>query len=147
MRAADRITGAVTLLTGVWVAALAAGMRLLAGGVPGPGLLPLLCGVLLAGFGVALLLKPADAGTPIAWPQPRDGGRVAGALAALAVFTGLVPVVGFPVAAAVFLTGMIWWWARSDLWRAALAGVTLAVAMTLVFQVWLNAPLPEGIWR
>jgi asparagine N-glycosylation enzyme membrane subunit Stt3 len=98
-------------------------------------------------LGLALLLKPTEAGTPVPWPKAQDGGRVLGAVASMVIFTSLVPVLGFPVAAALFLAAMIWWWADYSPWLAVLLGVVLALTMMLVFQVLLNAPLPEGLWQ
>lgn len=147
MQRADRITGIITLLLGAWVALLSTDMQLLSDGVPGPGLLPLICGVVFVVLGLALLLKPTEAGTPVPWPKAQDGGRVLGAVASMVIFTSLVPVLGFPVAAALFLAAMIWWWADYSPWLAVLLGVVLALTMMLVFQVLLNAPLPEGLWQ
>ncbi len=146
MTTTDRATGVVTLVLGVWVVSLATRMVLLAKGVPGPGLLPLITGLLLTAFGAMLLIHPGSHNASSSWPSRNDGGRVAGTVIALVLFTAAVPFLGFPIATALFLTGMTWWWGDYKWWVAVLVGVLFTLAMVLVFQVLLHAPLPRAAW-
>lgn len=146
MSGTDRATGAVTLALGAFVAILAASMPLLRRGVPGPGLLPLITGLALVVFGGILLLHPGN-DTPFSlWPARKDGLRVVATVAILMAYTAAVPVVGFPTASALFLTCLVWWWGNYRWWISVAIGVLAALAMVLVFEVLLHAPLPEGIW-
>lgn len=146
MSSTDRATGAITLALGAYVAFLAAGMPLLTRGVPGPGLLPMIIGLALAAFGAMLLIRPATHAPNSGWPGREDGARVAITVGALALYTAAVPILGFPIATALFLTGLIWWWGSYRWWFAVLVGVVAALVMVLIFQVLLRAPLPSGIW-
>lgn len=146
MRNADRVTGVLTILFGAWVAYLSNTMVLERKGVPGPGMLPLVCGLLLILFGIVLLLRPAEAGIPVDWPEQKDGLRVVGSMVALAIFTVVVPYLGFPLTTFLILGILIWWWGDYRIWQAALWGAGIAIGMTVVFQTLLGAPLPTGIW-
>lgn len=146
MRNADRITGALTIIFGAWVAYLSNSMVLARGGVPGPGMLPLVCGLLLVLFGLILVIRPAESGETVSWPALNDGLRVAGSMAALAIFTLVVPYLGFPLTTFLILAILIWWWGDYRTWQAAIWGAGIALGMTIVFQTLLGAPLPAGFW-
>lgn len=146
MRNTDRVTGVLTILFGAWVAYLSNNMVLERRGVPGPGMLPLVCGLLLVLFGLILVARPAEAGIPVNWPAREDGIRVVGSMVALALFTIAVPYLGFTLTTFLILALLIWWWGTYHIWQAAVIGAVLAVGMMVVFQVLLGAPLPLGFW-
>ncbi len=146
MTVTNRITGAITLCLGALVTVIAAGMPLLDDRVPGPGLLPLFAGLALVVFGILLLVRPSNDSSPAELP-PRDAPwQVAGAVGGVLLFTAVVPLLGFPIATALFLTGLIWWWGKYRWWVAALGSVLISLVMMLVFQILLDAPLPKGVW-
>lgn len=146
MSSTDRATGAITLLLGAGVVFLSAGMPLLTRGVPGPGLLPMIIGLALAAFGAMLLVRPGDYAPTSGWPPREDGMRVAMTVGALVAYTAAVPILGFPIATTLFLAGLIWWWGTYRWWLAMIIGVISSLAMVVIFQILLRAPLPSGIW-
>lgn len=146
MSTIDRATGTITLAFGAFVVVLAVGMPLLTAGVPGPGLLPLIIGLLLVMFGVLLLLQPGQESSASSSLDREAGRRITGTIGAAVLFTAAVPIIGFPIATMIFLTVLIWWWGQYRWWIAGLISLLTSLSLMLVFQSLLHAPLPKGIW-
>jgi putative tricarboxylic transport membrane protein len=122
-------------------------LRLLPFGVvrnPGPAFFPWWTSLTLAVLSIVLLVQ-ALAGRA----QSRDaaGGRwsrVAGLLAALAVYSLVLEPVGYPIATFALVLFMLRV-TEPTRWPVALATALLASGGTyLVFAVWLSVPLPAG---
>jgi len=141
----DAVAAAALLL----FAAVAAveSLRLLPFGVvrnPGPAFFPWWTSLTLAVLSIVLLVQ-ALAGRA----QRRDAGggrwgKVAGLLAALAVYSLVLEPVGYPIAT----FGLVLFMLRVTepaRWPVALATALLASGGTyVVFAVWLSVPLPAG---
>lgn len=128
-------------------------------GAVGPGAMPLLAGILLAGGSLTVLLRvgrqaPSPGNVP-AEPAPADGAenppvdrRVAArqivlALVIMAIGAGVMSLVGFIIAAAgiVFCTLVVV--ERLALWRAVTATVVITAMLWLVVH-FLLIPVPAG---
>jgi putative tricarboxylic transport membrane protein len=141
----DAVAAAALLL----FAAVAAveSLRLLPYGVvrnPGPAFFPWWTSVALAVLSAVLLLQSLRGR---AAARGADGGRwvkVAGLLAALAVYSLVLESVGYPIvtfALVLFILRVT----EPTRWPVALATALLAAGGTyLVFAVWLSVPLPAG---
>lgn len=125
-------------------AALVEGLRLGVGTLrqPGPGFVPVLAALVLAGLAVGLLLQPA--GEP---PPPAPGGRrrFAAAVGALLAYAALFERLGF-----VPTTFVVMWFLLSFVgaarWPVALGfAAATAVSAWLVFDRLLQAQLPRGV--
>ncbi|GAB6875291.1 tripartite tricarboxylate transporter TctB family protein [Thermaerobacter litoralis] len=71
--------------------------------------------------------------------------RLAVTVAALAAYTTALPVLGFPLASALFMAGMTWYLGERRWWVAALAGGLLALGLWAGFVRGLGVPLPLGV--
>jgi Tripartite tricarboxylate transporter TctB family len=118
----------------------------------GPDRYLLALGLLMLGTGLWRLLRPGES-------EPQPGQSAVGApasmalhvvltLGALAAFVALIPVLGFSLAAVVFLAAQLqilggWPW-----WKNAAAAAVIGLAFHATF-VWLaDMPLPRGyIWN
>jgi putative tricarboxylic transport membrane protein len=116
---------------------------------PGPGIFPLVVGLLFAlvSLGVivdALLAKEPGAAT---FPTGPDLRRLLIISAAFVTYVVLLNVLGFALATAFFvafysrLVGSVSW-----LW-SLVAGVGMAAVVWLVFDFLLEVHLPEAIWN
>lgn len=116
---------------------------------PGPGIFPLVVGLLFAlvSLGVivdALLAKEPGAAT---FPRGPDLRRLLVVSAAFVTYVLLLNVLGFPFATAFFVAfycrvvGSVSW-----LW-SLVAGVGVAAVVWLVFDFLLEVHLPEAIWN
>jgi putative tricarboxylic transport membrane protein len=114
---------------------------------PGAGFFPLAIGAFgavmaLAWTVIAFRRAPAAAGPA---REPVEGaGRVVATTGALLGFCFLLPWVGYPIAALVFVTLLLRWLGAG--WRsAAVTGVASAVVSYYLFAVLLDVPLPRGV--
>jgi putative tricarboxylic transport membrane protein len=113
---------------------------------PGPGFFPVAVGVFLclaAGFLVAARLRGAAlASTRSVGAEAR--GRVGTAVAALVGFVLLLPWIGFPACALVFVAVLLRRLAGAG-WAGAIVTATLSALVSYyVFGVVLGVPLPTG---
>ncbi len=113
---------------------------------PESGLFPLIAGVIIAGAGLTLLLRPSSAARAPQWPRGAALGRVAGVVAGLAVMAVGVDYLGFALASAVTMMVLLRSIERSSwIGSIALALGSVAVVVWLFGQV-LGMPLPRGPW-
>ncbi|EKP94034.1 tripartite tricarboxylate transporter TctB family protein [Thermaerobacter subterraneus] len=102
--------------------------------------------------------SPAPASPKAASPAPalpaaaspaaavREGRvRLLVTLGALGAYTAALPVLGFPVASAVLVSGLTWYLGERRPLAALLWGVLLAVALWAGFVRGLGVPLPMGV--
>jgi hypothetical protein len=146
MGSADRLSGVIALaLAGV----LVLGTRRLfffKSGVPGPGFLPLVLAFFIAFCGVILLVAPGKDSKGPVWPGARVRWQIAGSYLALFVYYAMIPVVGFLLMTALFLSGLLWWWGNKGPWASLVFGGVGAALMFLIFRILLEVPVPMGIW-
>ncbi len=142
---ANRVCGIITLGLAVVVGWESRNLGFLTGGVPGPGLLPLLATGLLAICGIGLVLQRSAPATAIPWPPREARGKIYGSTAAFLLYAGLVPVGGFFAATAILSTVLSAWWGGYR-WRVAiLFGALSAGGMLILFDLLLGVPLPRGL--
>ena len=117
---------------------------------PGPGLVPILVGLLIAVLSLALLaqvwLGKEKGQDPVILPAGAPGRRVVGVWIGLLAYAMLVNVLGHLLMAAVLSTGCLRILGMRR-WRdAILLSMFLSVASFYLFAVLLDVPLPEGLW-
>lgn len=141
----DAVAAAALLL----FAAVAAveSLRLLPYGTvhnPGPAFFPWWTSVALAILSIVSLAQTLARGPAPRGAEDTRSGRVAGLLAALAVYSLVLDSLGYPIATFALVLFML---RVTDpaRWPVALATAVLAAGGTyLVFAVWLAVPLPPG---
>ncbi len=146
----DRVeaaAGVVVLAVGLSLLIAALRFPFMLQGVPGPGFLPLLSSFGITAAGVVLVFKamrhPARAA--ISWPPASGWLRVGLMLAAMAASFVLLEALGFLIVTTLFMAAMVWFLGERS-WRIlATVPVLSAVALYVVFAVWLRVPLPKGI--
>ncbi len=143
--------GAATILIlfAVFYLATAAHLPLGARHQPGPGVYPILVGLLILGLSIGLALQAMLGGqaarTPVEWPTGIAAWRMLAVAGASAGYILLLPHVGDAVAGAATallvlrVMGMRRWWVA---WALA---VGLALTFHYVFVVLLSIPLPRGV--
>jgi putative tricarboxylic transport membrane protein len=115
---------------------------------PGPGFLPLLCGVTLGLLSVIYLVKVWWKKEPAKTSWPGRGGllKVGLIFLALLLFTVFLPVTGYLVntfALFVILLRPV----GKQRWPLTVVVSAAAVVVSyLLFDRWLMVPLPRGIW-
>ena len=113
---------------------------------PGPGFFPLAIGTFGAltalVWTVTAFRRPA---ATVADGAPAEGSRrVAATAGALIAFCLLLPWIGYPIAALIFVTLLLRWLGAG--WRAAVVtGVGSAMVSYYLFAVLLSVPLPRGL--
>ncbi len=146
MRYADALLGAGVIILGV--AAFLETLRFpeMPGGMPGPALFPRILSVLLAGFGLPLLLRARRPAEDAALAFSRVAVlKGAGILLGIVAYIVLVERLGFILTAGVILTGMmLMLGVRARTALPVSAGLVLFIV--LLFQQLLRVPLPQGIF-
>jgi len=149
MNKAEAVAGSVFVAIGAWMLLEAIKMPYFVEGVPGPGFLPRWVAFGLIGSGLVLTAKgiwPRLAlQEGVAWPTAAGWQRVGLMLGALAVSLLLLNILGFVVITTLFMAVVVFGLGVRS-WRI-LASVPLvsAVALYVIFAVWLRVPLPKGI--
>lgn len=126
-------------------------------GAVGPGLMPLLAGILLAGGSLTVLLRVGRLASPPerapAEPSPADGAapvdrrvairQIVLVLVIMGVGAGLMTLIGFVLAAAAIVLGILVLVERLALWRALAATAVITTMLWLVVH-FLLIPVPAG---
>lgn len=129
----------------VWAAA-----RMPSGTVsmPGPGLVPLTLGVLLAVTSLAHLVSSllSSASADAVEEEQAEGSswRIAITLGALLASALLFEPLGYVATASLFLTVMLWTLSELGPWRSALAAVASAWVSFVLFRDLLGVALPQA---
>ena len=148
MQKAEVIAGVLVLAFGAALLVGAMRFALFLDGVPGPGFLPLLIsfGVVASG---AVLITGAIRGTVRTedprWAAPAGWRRVGYLLAAMTVSFLLLEELGFLIVTTLFMGAMIYALGERSWRMLATVPVLAAIALYVVFAVWLRVPLPKGI--
>jgi hypothetical protein len=108
---------------------------------PGPGLMPLGLGVLLAGLALA-----AAAGRDWPRPEPLARARTLGAAAVIAAWPLALPRLGFAVTTALGLLLLGRMVDEASWTRLAVFAALTTAGAVLLFRVLLRVPLPPGPW-
>ncbi len=133
--------GVALLLLGVFAAWEGARMPQGSAGLPGPGVMPVALGVLLALGAIALLTISARARVA-AEPMAIGHRRITWAVLALFVAGLLWERVGFLVTSTLFLFVLLWTLSTLGWWRSLVAAVLATIAARFVFQHLLDVRLP-----
>lgn len=133
---------------GVYIVAQARRWEYVGPDGPGPGFFPLWYGVVMIGLAALLIAKSVvrRAATPAADINVHEIGRALAAWAALAVCVGMLKLLGFLLAFALFtffVTAVMY---RRPAVPALAVAVGCALAFYLLFPLALNVALPKGIF-
>jgi putative tricarboxylic transport membrane protein len=134
-----RVAGVVAAAIGILTAFAASDLGLGSLTAPGPGLWPLVVGLVLAISGAAVALRPGDDAEPI----DRDAWIVGVACLSLALYTLVIEIVGFEVPTLLLLA----FWLRGlgrESWRTTvLVSVGATAVVWVVFILALDVALPH----
>ena len=147
MHKAETIAGIVVLTIGALLLIEAAKLPYLVENVPGPGVLPLWMsfGILVTGGVVLVNALRAHGMRPIEWPNAWGRRQVGVLLGALAVALLVLDKLGFLLTTTAFMAVVIFSLGVRSWATLIIAPVAAAGVLYLVFDVWLNVPLPPGL--
>lgn len=142
MGTTDRITGlALLVLAGLVVLDLR-GLPLGTAHGPGPGYMPLLLAIILAAFGIALMIWGGGAALrQLGWAE---AGHAAAILGASAFTAAALDPLGYRITMTLFLLFLYGAVQRRNLLVAVALAVGLALGSFWLFDRGLMVPLPRG---
>jgi hypothetical protein len=150
MNKTEAVGGAIVLAIGAILAIEAYKLPYMVENVPGPGFLPLwLAGsILLAGATITLkALRGTLRDLPdISWPDAWGWRQVLVMIGSLAVALLVLTKLGFLVTTALFMAIVIYSLGGRSWPILVLAPIAAAGILYLVFAVWLDVPLPQGLF-
>jgi hypothetical protein len=113
----------------------------------GSGFFPFVCGLALAGLAAAeavSAVRTSGNGQSF-WLSAGQGRAAMGIFLVLVIFVLTLDFVGFALASLLLVSGMMKFWGRYRAMPAVAAGLITAVIVHVVFENWLQMPLPKGI--
>ncbi len=116
---------------------------------PGPGFLPLLVGVLLAGLSVICFVQAgrglAKQGE-VAWYSRERWKSLIWVLLSLLIYAGILDFLGFVLSTFLLLVFLFRFGITPQRWTWAIGGGAVAsLSCYAVFELWLRTQLPKGI--
>jgi len=147
MKRNDIIAGAIFIALGIFIFTQTVRYPTpLEKGHPGPGLFPNILALLFIGFGLALILKARKliSGEAEITPGPRRISNALFVLAIVAIYVGIVNIVGFLVTSAVLLFILMKKLGVTIL-KSTIASIVITLFINLMFSKILRVPLPWGI--
>jgi putative tricarboxylic transport membrane protein len=140
------VSGAILAGLGIYIVNEARGWEYLGPDGPGPGFFPLWYGITIIVLSLVLVGRNlmARASEPAAATNWREVGRALAAWAGLAACVGLLKVLGFLLAFALFSFFLVAVMYRRPLVPSAAIALGMALGFYLVFPVALNVSLPVG---
>jgi len=116
---------------------------------PGPGFLPLLVGVLLAGLSVICFLqarKGPSAEPKGSWYSTERWKNLVWVLLALLAYAVVLDSLGFLISTFLLLIVLFRFGMEPQRWAWAIGGSVIAsLSCYVVFELWLRTQLPKGI--
>jgi putative tricarboxylic transport membrane protein len=117
---------------------------------PGPGLLPLLVGILLGIFSIIVFLQAylSDQSQEIvpSWYPKEKWKKLIWALVALFAYAVCLEILGFLISTFLLLVYLFRSGMESKRWAVAIGGSVIAsFSSYAVFELWLKTQLPRGI--
>lgn len=140
----DRISGIVILLIGIVIIWQASLVKLGSLRYPGPGLYPLLLGLVIVFLSVFLIIPRA---TKERWGAPFDKGnmkRVAGVYAIMLLYLSILEFTGFIPASFILVFLLFAVIGKRGLKAALMGAFTVTVLAYLLFGLALKGQLPKG---
>lgn len=146
LRNGDFVSGAALAGLGVYIILEARQWDYLAPDGPGPGFFPLWFGIAMVGLAVLLMAmsyaaRGKQTGKPVEWSQV---GIAFAAWVGFALCVGLLSLLGFPLAYALFVFFIVTAIYRRSLGAAAAIALGLTLGFYLLFPVALGVALPVG---
>ena len=149
MNKADTIAGVAFAALGLFMVLETLKAPYLLEGVPGPAFLPRWIGSALISVGAVIAVNAirvrVAADARIAWPDAVGWRRVALMLGALAVSLLVLEKLGFLVTTTLFVAVVIFGLGVRSWVMLLSVPLIAAIALYVVFAVWLSVPLPKGI--
>ena len=120
------------------------------GGIPGPGMFPLLLSIALIVLGVLVVITRVRANPdefpPFVKPSRNESRRVVTVMAASIVSAALLPILGYFLSSLALVAFLVFVVERLRSWRAVATVVALPTVFFVVFVVLLRIRLPGGFW-
>lgn len=113
---------------------------------PGPGVFPLLVGVLMSASSLACLVLAALERNPVRSDLLADAARPAVLVAALAVFLVLLPRVGFILPSLLLQMITLQVFGMRGVWRRLAVAAATTAAAVLLFETLLGVQFPTPSW-
>jgi putative tricarboxylic transport membrane protein len=142
---ADLTGGFVVLALGAAVTFFASRLEYMSEFGPGPGFLPLWLGIALIGSSLGVIftvLRRQDRTGIFFKPRTRVGLKILGLIVLTYLF---LPVFGFSVGLALFTATSMLLIGKHRWISCGVTAAVTAVAIRLIFAVWLSIPLPTGL--
>jgi putative tricarboxylic transport membrane protein len=115
---------------------------------PGPGFFPFWLGIAMGGLSFAWLVpvfgRPEKAKAPAFLPQRAGLVRILSILAALAVMSGLMNLLGFQLTMFLFLVFLLMVLGRQALWVTLAVALLGSIGVYHLFGAYLDVPLPPA---
>jgi putative tricarboxylic transport membrane protein len=146
----NRISAIFCLLLGiaVFVKGLHLGLRVNID--MGPGFFPLVAGGTLSFLSVILLIqsliKKETSHRISFWNNPYGWKLVLLTILAISIYPFILSPVGFFLSTFLFLFFLFLVIARHKWWAAGIGGIVTAAMVYLIFEIWLKANLPKGLF-
>ena len=147
LRKADIASGLCCAVFGLCMAEQALKIQNLFNEPLHPNTLPLGLSLILAGLGLLLALRSwrcRGADIDVAWPASGGWFNIIVTTAALSALYLGIPIMGLPVSAALFVSGLIWFYDRK-IATALLVGLGVGLLLYFGFIRFLQRPFPLGI--
>jgi hypothetical protein len=140
----DHVAGAFFILAGAIVFLLSGDLPVGSMAMPGAGMMPKLVLALMIVLGLALMAQARKSPrlATIAWD---DLPHALGVLVAAMAATALYNILGFRIAMALMLTGLVIIVERRNPVRGILFGLGVPICVDVLFGTLLKSPLPRGL--
>ena len=148
LRAADLMTGALTIVIGVATLVASRSIKAMAGESLDPGTLPAIVGwaMILCGAGIMRSgWRYRGDPVPVHWPDRQGQRRLWATAALLLAYVALIEPIGFPIVTAAYVAAHSWYLGRYRPWLAVLGGVVTGVIVYYVFMEFLDLTFPLGL--
>lgn len=141
----DRICGITVLLIGLAIVWQATELKLGSFRVPGPGLYPLLLGLVTVLLSLFLIISPGKGEKKGSLFSRENMFGVARIYAIMLLYTAILEYTGFLIAGFLFIFFLFAFIGRMSLGWAAIRAFIVTVAAYLLFDLALKSQLPKGI--
>ncbi len=145
----DRVSSIVWLVVSVAIIGGSSSYALGTLSSPGPGFLPLTCGIIMAGLSLVVYVQAVWKAKKDAEKRPESfwtsrWPKLAAALFILLAYSFLLEIFGYVLMTFIFLLFVLKV-VEPTPWRTALTEAVLATVISyVVLELWLKVPLPRG---